>query len=168
MKREIEFRAWCSGHDSYNNQINGWVYGNSFDLLECYNDTFPDSVDIVKFKLIAYTKPTLCYQYYICIADTLGQYTGVDDKNGKRIYEGDIVTIHDPFCKEPHIGEVEFSKGSFGVRYTVYKDWENFWPLSKTMTVYEDMGCRYEKEVSFEVIGNTYENPELLTKSENK
>lgn len=147
MNREIEFRG-ING--------SGFVYGT---YIQGDGEHTKDRIFLLQYNEKTGEEDGICAPVE---PDTVGQYTGVDDKNGKRIYEGDIVAIHDPFSKEPHIGEVEFSKGSFGVRYTVCKEWENFWPLSRTMAIYEDMGWRDEKSVSFEVIGNTYENPELL------
>lgn len=68
----------------------------------------------------------------------LMQYTGLKDKNGKEIYGGDIV------CGE----------NAFGNKFTV--DLEN----------YGVMGHLQEFSTKdYEIIGNIYENPELLTKS---
>lgn len=93
--------------------------------------------------------------YYIeekVIPETVGQYTGLTDKNGKKIFEGDIVV-----CKQAingnlidyyvEIGFVEMKYGAFGLHrkqgyYRPFKDW------------LED----YE----YEVIGNIHDNPELL------
>ena len=93
--------------------------------------------------------------YYIeekVIPETVGQYTGLNDKNGRKIYEGDIGV-----CKQAingnlidyyvEIGFVEMKYGAFGLHrkqgyYRPFKDW------------LED----YE----YEVIGNIHDNPELL------
>ena len=93
--------------------------------------------------------------YYIeekVIPETVGQYTGLTDKNGKKIFEGDIVV-----CKQAingnlidyyvEIGFVEMKYGAFGLHrkqgyYRPFKDW------------LED----YE----YEVIGNIYDNKEIL------
>ena len=83
---------------------------------------------------------------------TVGQYTGLTDKNGKRIFEGDIVICrqgiegnHVRVCIE--IGFVEMKFGAFGLHrkqgyYRPFKDW------------LED----YE----YEIIGNIHDNPELM------
>ena len=76
----------------------------------------------------------------------LMQYTGLHDKNGKEIYEGDIVRIIvnnniEKICK------VEFKNGIFGVMFSKNKDLTAFPHFCNT---------------TFEVIGNIYDNPELL------
>lgn len=69
------------------------------------------------------------------------QYTGLKDKNGKEIYEGDIGTdINDDMY------EVRFDDGAF----VVIRDGNVIEPLS-------------EVESYMEVIGNIYENPELIS-----
>lgn len=73
---------------------------------------------------------------------TLMQYTGLKDRNGVEIYEGDILS-----SPSMPISPVEFQRGSFNAVYAdgSHDEWEA--PL-----------WRY----SVEVIGNIYENPELL------
>jgi hypothetical protein len=71
------------------------------------------------------------------------QYTGLKDKNGKEIYEGDIVGWRDP-----DTGEVQFPEE---VAYV----YSSFIPLRR--------GDYYSHEAEeIEVIGNIYENKELL------
>lgn len=147
MNREIEFRG-----------INGnsFVYGN---YIKGDGEHTKDRIFLLQYNEKTGEEDGICCPVE---PDTVGLYTGVDDMNGKRIYEGDIVAIHDPFSTKPHIGEVVFLKGAFGVRYSFPTGDDRFWPLFKTTTVYEDMGWRDEKDVTFEAIGNIYENPELL------
>ena len=86
------------------------------------------------------------------LSETVGQYTGLTDKNGTRIFEGDIVICKKEICGNfidscVEIGFVEMKHGAFGLHrkqgyYRPFKDW------------LED----YE----YEVIGNIHDNPELL------
>ena len=85
---------------------------------------------------------------------TIGQYKGIKDKHGKRIFEGDIVVCRQEIAGNfidscVAIGFVEMKRGTFGfhrkrVYYRDFKDW------------IEDYEC--------EVIGNIHDNPELLGK----
>lgn len=81
----------------------------------------------------------------------LMQYTGLKDKNGKEIYQGDILRFNDSgytkFGFGEAIGEVVWVGCSFEVSMHTPKD-DNFWDL--------------ECNENWEVIGNIYENPELL------
>jgi uncharacterized phage protein (TIGR01671 family) len=79
---------------------------------------------------------------YVVQPDTIGQYTGIIDKNGKKIFECDIVrrkTLDDSFT-----GVVEFKAPKFQVRG------------EKFDVFIEDLYSAYEK------IGNIHDNPELL------
>jgi uncharacterized phage protein (TIGR01671 family) len=76
----------------------------------------------------------------------LMQFTGLQDKNGKDIYEGDIVKHSGIICKVVY-GKKGACFSLFDVR------------LGETdLYVITDLSARY-----MEVIGNVYENPELLT-----
>lgn len=85
----------------------------------------------------------------------LMQCTGLQDKNGKLIYEGDIVEAitHNPY--EKHIGVIQFHTCYFSLDYI---------KLGK----YSEAGISLAKNtgdfVSLKIIGNIYENPELLEK----
>ena len=88
---------------------------------------------------IGYINDSECYY---CIADTLGQFTGLYDCDGKEIYEGDILDFNGLTV------EVRFVRGAFAFLVNGYLDDE----------LYGD--CR--TDLFAKVIGNVYENPELL------
>ena len=95
------------------------------------------------------------------------QYTGLKDKNGKEIYEGDILLIQDTWKEvilddgggptEPcnHLSAVGFFSGMFGVYIRETADIYNtdFWSFERLLN--EDDG-------DLEVIGNIYEQSHLL------
>lgn len=82
--------------------------------------------------------------------ETVGQYTGLTDKNGKKIFEGDIVKEKD--CV--HNGEVEI----YGNKWVIYfKDGVFFgcWKNCGATFFIKSLG-------DIEIIGNIHDNPELL------
>ena len=86
-------------------------------------------------------------QPYDVIPETIGQYTGLTDKNGTKIFEGDIVKIHYDSAIWGNNREVVFEEGQW-----FFKD------NAKTQKSY--IGAWGNSVV--EVIGNIHDNPELL------
>ena len=92
--------------------------------------------------------------------DTVGQYTGLEDKNGNEIYEGDILKEHTPSGFNYSVvkfGEIDISGFSCYPKMCTcfYHDFSNFNDNWGEVA----LGNNLE---NIEVIGNIYENPELL------
>ena len=83
--------------------------------------------------------------------ETLGQYTGLTDKNGTKIFEGDILKVF-YYGKSKIFGVVRFGETRFFID-------DNFkGGCIKAKAPMTEMFSRYE----FEVVGNLHDNPELL------
>lgn len=80
--------------------------------------------------------------------DTIGQFTGLADKHGKKIFEGDIVVMALPAAKMHWRAVCKFHSGAFGLvwHHMGVERWQAFASI-----------CNAE----YEVIGNIYDNPEL-------
>lgn len=93
--------------------------------------------------------------------ETVGQFTGLFDKNGKEIYEGDIVkkTTKSGYPDE-YIAEIVFRDGLFGLKRT------GNYGLPVGLLVKEsywvDGNASGTSIHEYEIIGNVYNNPDLL------
>jgi uncharacterized phage protein (TIGR01671 family) len=128
--REIRFR----GKRIDNGE---WVYGNSLNLGNRHfiiptitNGSW--SKDRLSLKFIS-----PCYE----VDPTVGQYTGLHDRNGREIWEGDIV-----HCRA---GEIYNGISEYDAVFLVEYGWtQSMWEMQQCETI--------------EVIGNIYDNPDLL------
>jgi len=140
---EIKFRAWdkevCRMYPQ-----NGVIASMTFDQNnECIH------LGINEYEQIN-AEGEGSWRQYESTDFTLMQYTGLKDKNGVEIFEGDIVRYKETIqidYESTEIRNVEFAGGSF-YPLPVYKECEDDW---------------YTRAISdYEIIGNIYENPELL------
>ena len=135
--REILFRGKMDNGE--------WVYGSfCMDALEQFNglcgiDGFIRLYDKGKGKM----------QMYEVDRETVGQYTGLMDKNGKRIFEGDIVKTSDI----THEGVIQIPGESFEIAMR-----KGCW----VMVDREDWDVLETNHECIQVIGNIHGNQELL------
>lgn len=97
------------------------------------------------------------------VAGTVGQFTGLYDKNGKEIYEGDILTTDRyPFISDGHpnyVAEVEWFQYdcAFTAPLVLHKD-----STARGISVGCPTDFNEDTVKQFEVIGNIHENSDLL------
>lgn len=151
MNREIKFRGKTNAN-------NDWIYG---DFI--HQDKF-------NRPMIKQDNYTACVN-----ENTLGQYTGLHDKNEKEIYEGDII-LTQPLKDKPFSQKAKSKRLRGIVKYQVLcgknfisepdkvKYWGAEWDIEiidkKDYEKYHNYGWGLFFEC--EVIGNIYDNPELL------
>ena len=122
--REILFRGRSKALDSE------WLYG---DVLICKNSAqIWEDLDGGKFNSVV-------------ALETIGQYTGLTDKNGKKIFEGDICSKFSNYAGKKFCFPIVFEQGLF---YAKYSETAGM-PL-----------CDICEKI--EIIGNIHDSPELL------
>jgi uncharacterized phage protein (TIGR01671 family) len=134
--REVKFRAW----DGKRLLMIGSDYPKNWgtEKDEWYADIH--MMDLTGIENISKDYPRF----------SVMQFTGLKDKNGKEIYEGDILSSEYPGPESQNCHPVEWSQGRFIVNHNITdccKAWRG------------DLSGHH---ISEEVIGNIYENPELL------
>ena len=87
---------------------------------------------------------------YAVIPETVGQYTGITDKNGKKIFEGDIVSERPPMNAIAYIGYVAYDDELAVWRFIIKNDTKFNCVLLGSYST------------SYTVIGNIHDNPEFL------
>ena len=163
--REILFRGKRidNGEWVFSGNIIRFIPENGEDLIfipalsepcTCYHDE--------KDNIIAFEKGI----FYKVDTKTVGQYTGMMDKNGMKIWEGDIIKIDNG--KQSSISVVKFGEYYPKMFYAMM---DIYFPIAQHInanvffaesTKHEDMILF--KSPFFEIIGNVHDNPELLEK----
>lgn len=165
MKREILFRGkrtdkgeWVEG-----SLVQMLVDGRIASCIAPIEEVGRANKDVPRMGILY----TLYKDIFIVHPDTLGQYTGITDKNDKKIFEGDIVafTFHSDLAEHARLEErpeitenhvILFHDGSFWMKRIVVPD---------SLTVHL-FGGRIMLESLWkhriEVIGNIHDNPEML------
>ena len=135
--REILFRGKRIDNDE-------WIYGSfCMDACEqlgglCGVDGFIRLYDLTDSKM----------QMFEVDRETVGQFTGLTDKNGTRIFEGDI-------CRNTKTGEI--------ISVAWHGTMAGFvWSKRKEKSHLFDFGELFRAYDKYEVIGNIHDNPELL------
>jgi uncharacterized phage protein (TIGR01671 family) len=133
MNRTIKFR----GKSIYSD---GWLLGSLIKIEENRYAVIPNLNDIERGKIIG------LYEVY---SETVGQFTGLLDKDGKEIYEGDILhTITFGFNPEEYTAIILYRNCSFQLsngRNLFYFGQSDLTKMDDTI-----------------VIGNIYDNPDLI------
>ncbi len=148
--REIIFRA--------KRKDNGeWVQGYLVKMFSVLNIMDKNNENIV----------------YEIIPETVGQFTGLTDKNGKKIFEGDIVRYCDEECYyypedcTEFFGKVVQECGAFGIGADKelpleLENWCNNDNFVSLWEIYWNLNCCDGELPMLEVVGNSHDNPELL------
>ena len=137
--RNIKFRG------KFLDDTSEWLYGNYVYIED----------DVFQHKIA--DKSGLLLDIDI---NTLGQFTELKDENGKEIYEGDIVLIDAYTYTEPEFSEAYLIE---------YNELLGMWELknledNKDIKTFEDLNGWYKLDI--ELLGNKWDNPELLEKGE--
>ena len=140
--REILYRGKCIKYDDMYGCVDDDMYGWAQGYYVCLEEIWKKrKTHRIYNGLAEFDCGEFYADYYEVDPETVSQFAGLLDKNGNRIYEGDIILY-----RENNIGVVDFADGAFGVRFN-----------NGTSAMFLCFAADYSV-----VIGNIYDNPELL------
>jgi uncharacterized phage protein (TIGR01671 family) len=134
--REIKFRAWDKDEKSMYKVMSLTFRGIEYGYSVKITPKVIENRTLHNFKLM--------------------QYSGINDKNDKEIYEGDIFQCKSRQGKDMQ-GEVYFEEGCFKIKYGYQKP-----PEGERKDYFLSSVISKETAKEIEIIGNVFENPELL------
>lgn len=132
-----------------------WIFGNLADYsMKVFNTTIEKK--IIFGNIVSFATDNFGFVVDDCAVDpdTIGQFTGLLDKNGKEIYEGDIITVNGLY---PRV--VLWDKMTWALMPAEYYHDKYFWVMNLQ---HPDLDWWEQFADEFEIIGNIYDNPELL------
>ena len=131
--REILFRGKRTDNGEW---VYGWPFADTADCSLKKVGKCRCTHDGSEYFIVEWVDDFHEYEERQVIPNTVGQYTGLKDKNGERVWEGDILSLR---TGRPHV--VRFKNGVF---------------------ILEDSAIPISFAIKFDIIGNIHDNPELL------
>lgn len=157
--RDYKFRAWDikqskmvydhdlyimpDSHDRELNKVTGFCIVTNHGILFWIHETqLPHATNEHFDHAVIYNKDII-----------LLEFTGLKDKNGKEIYEGDVISYQHPDLKEEHRG------------FIACEEWLEFYVEQIGEWECDDLVRDFYRIEKFEVIGNIHENSDLMESS---
>lgn len=161
--RQIKFRGKCQRGYDYSDG-DGWIYGSLLQKDKVYAIVKTEDIDLSPNTDDGYS----FVEDFGCIPvlpDTVSQFTGLTDRNGKEVYEGDIVKWNDSSDNECwRFAIVEINPD---IQFECSNIPEVDGIQNSSSYCFKYASFFYRDTAKFlEVIGNIHDNPELLNEKQ--